>query len=162
MNTSKGHLSTASSSPNHYSNSSTSSRTSTSEDTESSASSDCPISNSSSEPSSSTYAIPPDSTGTQQQQQQQHNTESPYRVETTVLNGSIYQTLTRRGETSHRASMHRPNYLECIDKLIEDEPLQTLRSGFNQRNNQGNQPIYSNKMDLLTRNRCTNFKHVPF
>ena len=124
-------LSTASSSPNHYSTSSTSSRISSGDD--SSSSSECQLSN-----QSTTYAVPPDLSN-----------QSPYGMIQNNLNGSIYQTL-KQIDTS--TTNQGPNYLQCIDKLMDQNELGRKDSMVMK-----NQPIYSNKTDMLTRNRCKYF-----
>ncbi len=70
------------------------------------------------------------------------NSQSPYRIEPRVVNGSIYQTL-KRVDTNN--SNCQTNYLECIDKLVTEKK----------------HPIYSNKTDLLTRNRSRNYEEPP-
>lgn len=120
--------STASSSPNHYSTSSTSSHISSGDD--SSSSSESQLSN-----QSTTYAVPPDL-----------STQSPYGMGQSHLNGSIYQTLKQIDASTNQDT----NYLESIDKLMDQSELGRKESMIVK-----NQPIYSNKTDLLTRNRCT-------
>ena len=56
---------------------------------------------------------------------------------------TIYKTL-KRIESDNYSQGANTNYLECIDKIINQK--ETFH-------NINNQPIYSNKIDLLNRNR---------